>query len=160
MIGRPIRAFGQNARPDLSGVALGDLAFERSEDKNVNVKAEEGLVVDRSRARAAGDCAVGAEPPCKLRDVESIGVVGAATDIGDPNHAGTALVEKARGCFTNVAKALDSDRGARKPKAQPLSSVLDGVQHPLPRGVCTASRATDCQRLAGHHARHGVALVH
>ena len=104
--------------------------------------------------------------PCSSRevaqrvDVEPVGVVDAAGDVGDGDHGRAPVGELVRGDAADVAEALDDAALLGEVPAEPLAGAGRHHHDAGARRLLAEDRAADRDRLAGDDLRHGVADLH
>src|SRR4029078_1144005 len=85
------------------------LALKCREDEHVDVEGEQLAVVDRCGPGSTRDRPGLLGVALEHRNVESVGMLDAAGDIGDRDHSRTSFMEQSRGRLTDVPVSLDRD---------------------------------------------------
>ena len=157
---RAVRGLGDDFRLYPRRVVLADLVLDRSRDEDVAVELQELRVRDPYRAREAGERTGLALVRVHAIRVDTLRVHDRACRIREPDDHGPELSHQLRREATGVSESLHDDACALEVHAQVLRRLDDRVHRATCRRLVAAFASTDRERLAGHHGKRRVAVVH
>ena len=159
--GRAVRSLGDHPRLHARRVVTRDLVLERGEDEDVALQLEQLLVRDvlalvlDERGVAVLDGMV-----VQRLDVEAVGVVDPAGDIGEADHRRAAPGQLAGRYAADLPEALDDAALLGEVPAEPLASTIDDHHDARAGRLRPEDRAADRDRLAGDDLRDRIADLH
>jgi hypothetical protein len=155
-----VRALADHRRLDPARVVLGHDLLEAAGREDVARELEQLLVRDLVHAAEPAEDAVLLLVRERGGDVDAFRVVDAAARVRDRHDLRALRMEQAREVRADVPEALDGDRVLGDPLALLPGERLDAVERAARRRLRAPERAADRERLTGHDAEDGVALVH